>query len=482
MRSKFVRSLSYLVLVISLALIGCLIFNDLNWVLGNDDLFLKTTMIGKSSHAWMEVGRFGPLGLCDYSVLLLLPKTIGQTIEAHFAYNVITMSVAIFSLFHFFNKVNEKNYGLSLFFILVLFSVSSFMQIHMSCIYPERMMFFMQVLFMYFGLKGYQNSSMRFYILSWIFCTYLIFSREPMGGAILVIAFTNLILGWNQLTNKDRSFQFLQIFSAVIYFGIYIHRCFYRSIGAALSECEMDVFSRGVNLINTVKAIFMGEPILGVVFLFAFVRAYFVLVKSDRRTLFIDSLLFGSVIYNIICIVVAWTDSYSVFPSLVFALPSVVFWTDYLWKENKFASILVVLICGCSSYLSYNISKDSIQNIYKLRANDMKVVDFIADSYMNGKYVYFFANGESLTRFRINADHGNVWAFDVFTHFTNYVLKNKNYLRDQNIIRPLEKLDYVFDDSIVMCPEKMDQKHKDYLKKRGFRVIEKGLNTEIYGQ
>ncbi|MBO4405329.1 MAG: hypothetical protein J5821_01210 [Alphaproteobacteria bacterium] len=482
MHSKFVRNLSYLILIISLAMIGCLIFKDLNWVLGDDELFLRTTMIGKPSHAWTGRGGFWPLGLCDYSILLLLPQAIGQTIEAHFAYNIIIMSISVFILYHFFNKIDEKNYGLSLFFILILFCVSSFLQIHNSCIYPERMMFFMQVLFMYFWLKGYQNRSMMFYLLSWIFCTYLIFSKEPIFGAVLVIALTNLIFGWNQLTEKDRSFHFLQIFSALTYLGIYIYRYFYRNGGESLYNGGNFAFSQGVDALNTVKAIFVGEPLLGLIFLFALVRAYFVFVKSDRRTLFIDSLLFGAAAYAIAYIILSFTSSYYVFPSLVFAFPSLVFWTDYLWKENKFASILIVLLCGGAAYLSFNISKDFAQNAYKLRNNDMKVVDFIADSYMKGKYVFFFMDGEPLSRFNTSMNGKNVWEFNVYSHFTNYVLKKKNYLRDKNILRPLEKLEYIFDDSIVMCPVNMEQKYKKYLNSRGFRVLRSAYNIDVYGQ
>lgn len=477
LHSKFVRSLSYLVLVSSLAVIFYFMFKDLNWILGNDELFLRTTMIGEPCHTWMGRGRLWSLGLFDYSILLLLPKAIGQTIEAHFDYNIVMIAVAIFSLYHFFNKVNEKNYGLSLFFVLILLCSSSFAPICMNCTYPERMMFLIQVLFMYFWLKGYQNNSMQFYFISWIFCTYLIFSKEPVSGAVLVVALINLIFGWNQLTEKDRSFHFLQIFSTLIYFGIYIYRCFYSNNGE--SEENIFVFSQRLDALNT---IFIDEPILGLVLIFAVIRAYFVFVKTDRRTLFIDSLLFGSVIYAIVDAMFSQTDFCNMFPSLIFAFPSLVFWTDYLWKENKFTSILIVLLSGGSAYLAYDVSKNFAWNTYRLRNNDIEVVDFIADSYINGKYIYFFTNGETVSRFRIDAVHGNVRAFDIFTHFVNYSLQKKNYLRDSNILRPLEKLEYAFDDSVILCSTEMNQKYKDYLGSRGFKVLRRAYDIDVYAQ
>ena len=476
MHSKFVRNLSYLVLVSSFAVIFYFMFKDLNWILGNDELFLRTTMIGEPCHTWMGQGRLWSLGLFDYSILLLLPKAIGQTIEAHFDYNIIMIAVAIFFLYHFFNKVNEKNYGLSLFFVLILLCSSSFAQICMNCSHPERMMFLIQVLFMYFWLKGYQNNSMLSYFLSWIFCTYLIFSKELVFIDILFIACINLIFGWNQLIGKDRSFHFLQVFSALTYFGIYLYKCFYGNVEE--SGGDIFVFSQGLNALNTI----LDEPILSLIFIFAVVRAYFVFVKSDRRTLFIDSLLFGSVVYTIVGAMFVQADSCNMFPTLIFAFPSLVFWTDYLWKGNKFTSIFMILLSGGSAYLAYGVSKDFIQDTYKLRNNDMEVVDFIADSYINGKYVYFFTNGESVSRFRIDAGYGNVRAFDIFTHFVNYSLQKKNYLRDSNILRPLEKLEYVFDDSVVLCPTEMNQKYKNYLRSRGFEVIRKAYNIDVYAQ
>ena len=49
MHSKFVRSLSYLVLVSSLAVIFYFMFKDLNWILGNDELFLATISFSDGS-------------------------------------------------------------------------------------------------------------------------------------------------------------------------------------------------------------------------------------------------------------------------------------------------------------------------------------------------------------------------------------------------------------------------------------------------
>lgn len=482
MRSKFVRNLSYLILLISLTMFGFLIFKDLNWVLGDDDLFLKTTMLGKPSHAWTGLGRFFPVGLCDYSILLLLPKGIGQTIEAHFVYNIIIMTISVFVLFYICNKVNQKNYGLSLFFLLVLFCVSSFLQLHMSCIYPERFMFFLQVLFISFWGKGREKQKGSCYFLAWLFCSCLIFAKEPVFASVLVVALTNLIFGWKQLTGKDVKFHMALAFSSLTYLGIYVYRLFYRNGGDGLYGGGRFIFSKGVDSFGIIKSIFCGEPILFLIFAFAFVRGYYVLIRGDKRVILSDSLLFGAVVYVVSYIVLGMTFSYYSFPAIVCSFPAIIYWTDYYWNKNKIWAFLLTLLFCSVSWFGYNNSKNFTHQTYRLRNNDMNVVEYITDSYVKGKYVYFFMNERPLNQFVLGAVHGNIWEFDVYTHFTNYMLWKKNYLRDKNILRPLEKLEYVFDDSIVMCPENMNQKYKDYLKSRGFSVKKKAFNIDVYSK
>ncbi len=463
-------------------MIGFLIFKDLNWVLGDDDLFLRTTMLGKPSHAWTGKGRFFPLGLGDYSVLLLLPGVIGQTIEAHFGYNIIIMVLSILMLFKFFNKVNQNNYGISLFYILILFCVTSFLQLHMSCIYPERLMLFIQVLFMTFWAKGREEQSGFYYFLSWLFCSCLIFTKEPVFGMVLVISLTNLIFGWKQLTERDVAFHVSLIFSSIVYFVIYIYRILFRDTGDGLYGAGSFLFSKGLDSLNIITTTFTGEPILILIFLMAIIRGYFVFKRNDKRVILSDSLLFGAVAYVFAYIILGMAYPYYKFPAIVFSLPSIVFWTDYFWNQNKFKAFIIMLLFGGISWFGYNNSKELTHQTYRLRSNDMNVVEYITDSYIKGKYVYFFMNGKPLTQFEIGAVHGNVWEFDVYTHFTNFVLWKKNYLRDKNILRPLEKLEYIFDDSIVMCPENMNQKDKDYLISRGFSVKKKAFNIEVYSR
>ncbi|MDR2780958.1 MAG: hypothetical protein LBB21_00650 [Holosporaceae bacterium] len=67
------KKTSYFTLYTVLFVFAICILLHTNWVLGDDWQFINTTAIGKPSRAWAGNGRFWPLGLVDYSLLLLVP-------------------------------------------------------------------------------------------------------------------------------------------------------------------------------------------------------------------------------------------------------------------------------------------------------------------------------------------------------------------------------------------------------------------------
>jgi hypothetical protein len=150
MKNVHQKTISYFVLASGLLLICCCILWEANWVFhnvlsGDDYQFLMTTAVGKLSHASTWDARFWPLGLGDYSLLLLFPH--GTTALGHYIYTCVMMILANLMLFAFLNKITS-NRLISLFSLLTLFSASGFMQIHMNCFYSERMIFFMLSTFM----------------------------------------------------------------------------------------------------------------------------------------------------------------------------------------------------------------------------------------------------------------------------------------------------------------------------------------------
>ena len=244
------KKLSYGVLFLILSAICFCILWNANWIFGDDFQFLKTTAIGREARSWSGRGRFWPLGLVDYSILVLI--SYGHTVTAHFIYNSIVMIISVFLMFFLFLKITKKQYLISTFFILLLFATSSFMLIHMTCIYPERIMFFMFAAFMLCYWKAKQQQSTKYYILAFLSAAYVTYTKEPIFGLIAIIAFTNLLFGYKKCTQKDRNFYYALLVNSAIYLAIYIYRWFFRD-------------TRKHNLYNSGKWLFSSEfDIVGV--------------------------------------------------------------------------------------------------------------------------------------------------------------------------------------------------------------------------
>lgn len=331
--NKSVKNFCYLILFLSLGVISFVLLKNCNWILGDDYQFLDTTMEGKFSHSWIGEGRFWPLGLFDYSVLLFLPFNVSM--ESHFIYNVIILSFSVFGLFYFFNRINNCNYKISLFYIFVLYFISSFFQIHLECIYPERFIFFLQVLFLIFWINGEKKQSAVYYGLAWICSIYMIFSKEPIFGMIFVISIFNLIFGWNKLSQMDKNFHFSQIISAIIFIELYlfVFQNFYKG-GGLYFERNL-IILENPSMFEAVKLIFSTDPFLILISISAVARSYFILFKSDKKHLFLDGLLFGSCSYIFAYIILKSAFSYYMFPAVIFALPSFAYWSHYFWKQKK---------------------------------------------------------------------------------------------------------------------------------------------------
>jgi hypothetical protein len=114
------------------------------------------------------------------------------------------MVLAGVMLFAFLGKVTN-NYIIPLFSMLTLFLASGFVQIHMNCFYSERMLFFMLSAFMICRHKAQVKQSTTYYVLVFFSATYAIYLKEPVFGAIAIIAAISLL--FDKLSKKGQSIQ-----------------------------------------------------------------------------------------------------------------------------------------------------------------------------------------------------------------------------------------------------------------------------------
>lgn len=477
------RNISYFILSAVLAAIVTCILWDANWVVGDDFQFLKTTAIGKASRSWSGRGRFWPLGLVDYSVLLLVPY--GYTVTAHFIYNSIIMIASVCLLFSFLLKITDKQYFISLFFILVLFAISSFMLVHITLIYPERIMFFILSIFMPCYWKAEQQQSTKYYLLAFLTAAYVTYTKEPIFGLIAIIALTNLLFGYKKITQKSRKFHYALLANSLIYLSIYVYRWFFRDTRKhRLYNNGKWLFSPDFDLISTINTQLNFEPFLYLLWSICTIRLFFVLIKKDREHLLLDGLLFAGIGYSISLICISMTSSYYIFPSIILALPSLAHWTSYFWKNKR--KSMAIFIIAASLLLVKNTVVESYwttTSILNCRKTQMPIVRAIAKAYQNGKEVIW------LTSYSVNSYEGYIsgihasydknveWEFEIYTYFLNYCLKI-DPKKQTSILKSRNNLENISQNAIILCQEKDDK--NALVESKGFRLVTKIYLTNIY--
>lgn len=471
------KKISYLIVVVLLVFSSWVILLDANWFIGDDHQFISRTVQGKLSHSWMLKGRFWPLGLLDYSILLIFFEK--PEIWEHLTYNVILMFIACLVYFKVLEEVSEKKYFIALFGFLLLLSNSSFFQIHMECIYSERLMFFVQALFMYFWIKGYKTSFVIYYILAWVCATSMMYMKEPVFGMFSVVALTNLVFGWNQISEKEKAFHFSILISVGLFLGMYL---FVYSICFVNIEDFYSAY-KGRDCLRVFLGFIKQDPIVVVIFLLSLLRGYQVLIKADRKNLKLDSLLFGGVSYICAYVILKFPDSYYNFPSIVFVIPCVINYLKKIGIRNKKYAYHIISSCVILMLPSIKHSYDKVNNLYDHRRNDFLLIDEIVDLYLAGEKIYFFT--EDLHR-KEEKDHMN-WTFRAWMVFLDYCSKkrninlNKDYHKD-HIFIVVNDFDKLPEHCIVFCCSNLNPEDKEKIKRRyKFKFYNIVLGSEIYG-
>ena len=471
------KSVCYFLVLILISVLAYIILLDADWSLmnyGDDQQLLCSTVQGNLSHGWMGIGRLCPLGLLDYSILLIFNDA--PTALHHFLFNVIVMAVSILLLFRILYR-EGKNRGISLFFLIILSMASGFLKIHMTCICPERFIFFLQAIYMYFWWKGSKEQSLIYYFVAWFVISYSIFTKEPIFGMVLAISLTNLIFGWDKLTQKDKIFHIAQIMSSLVFVWIYLFAFVHTNM--SFGSMYGGAFSSKKDLLDTIRFFFFQEPFLLLMLLMTIARVYMILKKSDKSCLYTDSLLFGGMAYVFAYVLMRMNSFYYVIPGIVFSLPAFSYWCGYFWKKKINVAFSIMVVCAVSMIPSVYHTRNNVLKTYECRKNDMPFVDEIVDSYLNGKKLYIFTNGVSLEKFNKYDRHLVTCGYRSWMIFLNYRMKKKVSYSNDNMIIPLKDLQRLPQHCMVLCPQDADQKDKDYLKSR-FRFVRSAIGMDLY--
>lgn len=450
---QILNFICYFLIFISLIMaITCILYNA-NWILGDDWQIVATTAVNKFGlHGQHGEGRYWPLGLYDYNLLVFIKG--GHTPFGHYLYNAFILVMFFIAIFYLIKEVvkdNQKILYYFTFFLVILLITKDFMMIHIDVIYPERMMIFMLAIFMLFYLKGLNSDKISHYFTAFFSACYLTYCKEPIFGIFLAISFMNLLFRYKKLSNNEKFFYVALIINSVIYVLQWYFLVFKQT-----NEFYNLIYTSHLSVLELIYKIVKDKPTFIFVSVIGLIRAYHVLVNKNYEHLFYDSLLFAGIAYIGAFVYLNLIHSYYFLISLLLALPSLVYWIDYGFKSRK-EKISIVSMCVIFSFSLYNIelTVEFIKNIHTSREGDMKIIEELESLQKNGKKIVFYEDSRNFV---------GGWYYKICNSFLRC-----HYNRNVDI-PIITKLEEIKSDNAVLYPP-FEVRFKNKIKRVNFEAL-----------
>jgi len=441
---KFV--LNFFAIIISIIAVFTIMYKA-NWVFGDDTQYISTTAVNKYSSALIFDGRFIPLWNIHYNLPLFVLRCIGINtglpVEAHFAVVAIVYIITIFCLYSLFNKIElVKTSGIysvfNHFFPVCFFLLGTFHIIYLEIIYIETVVIMLFSVFMLFYYKALKTDDIRYYAVAFISAVFCTYCKEPVFGALLIIAFVNYLFRSNSKTKKETIFYIVLIANGVIFIILYYFLSFKNTAGF---YNQGRVFIGGFEFL---QSIFKMNPILAIMFCFGLIRLYFVIVRKEKSHLFYDSLLFAGIGYVFAYFMLHLNESYYYLPSIILFLPSLVHWTKYLFEKKRICAIvlLVVLLPLCIN--NFKGTQSWVKDLWQQRQDFMPYIADLLSEHNNGKEFIWFESDIRTTddTFYIAVRDWQKYVENAFLNYLNksegidfFVVKNiGNVIMNPNVL------------------------------------------------
>lgn len=411
-----------------------LIVWNANWTFGDDSQFLLTTAVGKPIFGWSGAGRFWPLGLADYNILLILP--FGDTPIAHFIWNSVLFLIGMLSLFKFLTEVTEKDYFVSIISIFILIFSAAFLEVNITLPTAERIIWVMSAVFMLCVWKAEKKQSTKYYIIALLVAAYTTYTKEPVFVMFLIIAFTRLLFGFRQLTKKDKLFYYGLIVVALSYLITYAYLWFQNPPNCTYNMGQSEL--RGLEL---VLELLNCEPILCGTIILCLVRFLSIIFLKDKEILFTDCLLFAGGGYFLAIFYLNLIYSYYIVPCVFFSIPAFACFLHSLRRYNFLIFLSAIFLLLLPLYKDFHSSIFTVERMYTKRQNDMRVINYLYEQSKLGKRVIWVLFDNAFP----DPIGGRICSFFNWNFFVNFL-----YKEDVNIVVPVNNLDVADENTIII--------------------------------
>ena len=398
-----------------------------NWTFSDDHEYIKTTAINKYVPFYLGNGRFFPLGHIHYNLPLFIFRCLGINtglpVEAHFTVIAVFYIVTFLCLYLLFKKAkpfeNSGYHVLDLFFTSSFFlSGYSFSYVFLSLIYPESQVIMLFSIFMLIYYKALKTDRIKYYVAALLTAVYSSYCKEPVFGAFLIMALSNHLFKYNKETKRERIFYMSLIANAAIFCILYYFLSYKNTSGFyGTGRLSTGIFQYLLQVI-------VQNPIIFVLFVFCFVRLYFIILKKDREHLYYDCLLFAGAVYIFAYFLLGFDGAYYFLPGITLFLPSLAYWVKYLYAKRIVFSLCLFFILIPIYLFNWSHTKTTIQNIYKSRQEFIPYVTDLLSEYNNGKQFVWYESDKQYIDYTHWIDVRN-WRKYIENAFLNYLNKTE---------------------------------------------------------
>lgn len=359
------------------------------WLFGDDYLFMQSFMNGSRSPLVLEAGRFYPLGFAEFNLLKLFPSA-----RSIFAYELITGLVLILTMFtlsRLFSqtaaaagKKNRFNWQ-ALAFIIFLGLTPAFVQIFLNIVYPEKMVILLLSVFLLFAVRAFNGNRWSDYSLAAAAAVLATYTKEPVFGAITIIAATLLVFGWRQLSQNQRRFAFFLVLNGIVFLGLYYFIAF---------KDQTSFYNQGKNFAPRLSLLFMMLERNRLFYLFAAValwRLYQTLRHRQQPVaLLFDGFLYASLGWLAAYAVLKLQDNYYLTPAYILGLPALYYYLC-LPQTNRWLKLVVWSALIIISAVTKPTPWFLIYHTHKIREQHRTLLNDFTGAKSAGAKIYWYS-------------------------------------------------------------------------------------------
>lgn len=416
MRTTVFKQIPICIYALLVGILTFFIVHNAAFVLGDQAQFLTTTALGEmlplSRYVIPVLGRFFPLGITDYNVLLLFLNEPSAT--AHFVINAICFILCAILLFMLcVDILKEKmtlNYTIAA--ISSFFLLARVYLVFIDLIFPERLMTLMIIAFIFLAYRFWNTEKTAYLIGSVLSAVYLTYCKEPVFGALFI--FSGLVLCFaRNISQRKKIFLWLLVINSIVFIVLYYFLIF-RGIVSAYNGAhgESNVWKTYFHMLYSQKILLFSVPIL-------LYRIYEFLFKKDKEHIFFDAMLLSGFAYFGACLLLGLNFTYYYFPAVCIMTPAVLYFLNHYFKKRW---VLLAMAFLCLFY-AVKIPK-VIQDSQNGRLTTYAKVEALVNDYKAGYELVWQECTEEIEYEQILCE----WRRASLQAYVNYILKDKSYL------------------------------------------------------